>query len=785
MFSVRYGFVGMLVLLQSVAIYGDQVPAGALDMAPRADISDAVIVVENPDAAATAATVLDEEAKTRFGVDWKRADVIPASGPYINLAIDRETAPGPEGFTITHAGSPPDSEAGNAALREGRITITGADPRGLLFGVGHFLRSIHSAGGHLSCPAGGVSEKPDYPIRGHQLGYRARANSWDAWTPAQFDQHIRELALFGTNAIENIPFQDDDHSPHFKVSRREMNRAMSEICAKYDLQYWVWTPADFELTDESERAENLAAHEQLYADCPRMDGVFFPGGDPGDNHPSEVMPFLAEIAQRLQKHHPEARVWISPQGFHGEKLEYMFAWIEEHQPSWLGGVVGGPGSPPLDEIRAQLGKHYQLRDYPDITHIVRCQYPVLNLDQAYALTLGRECINARPVFQSKVFAMTAPNTDGFISYSDGVHDDANKILWSQLGWDASQTPRDIMIDYCRYFFGGDVAAAAADGLFALENNWDGPIRENGAIEATLSHWRKLEAAHPELQDNWRWQMFVLRAYYDSYTRNRLFREQALEAAAMHALGPEPGRSPAAAMEEALNILNKGTEPGSEEQKVLREHIVELFDRLYHSIGLQSDMTKYGGSGPERGCSLEFLDYPLNNRWWLEDEFEKIAQLPGEDAQWSRLKQIQSWSNPGPGSFYDNLGYVGEEDNVVRPYDKLATSGGFAWWDSGYSRARLSWQVYSWPREGLEYKHLDPEANYVLRFAGFGDLKVTADGQVLSPTAYGTENGDLKEYPVPRELTEDGTLLAVPSAERLPAVNWRYQPRLAEAWLIKQ
>jgi hypothetical protein len=69
-----------------------------------------------------------------------------------------------------------------------------------------------------------------YHIRGHQLGYRNTANSWDAWTVDQFEKYIRELALFGTNSIENIPFQDDAPGPNMKVPRKEMNRRMSEIC---------------------------------------------------------------------------------------------------------------------------------------------------------------------------------------------------------------------------------------------------------------------------------------------------------------------------------------------------------------------------------------------------------------------------------------------------------------------------------------------------------------------------------------------------------------------------
>ena len=46
--------------------------------------------------------------------------------------------------------------------------------------------------------------------------------------------------------------------------------------------------------------------------------------------------------------------------------------------------------------------------------------------------------------------------------------------------------------------------------------------------------------------------------------------------------------------------------------------------------------------PQRGCMLDFLDYPLNNRFWLEDEFEKVLTLPTLEARWARLDEIRNW-----------------------------------------------------------------------------------------------------------------------------------------------
>ena len=66
-------------------------------------------------------------------------------------------------------------------------------------------------------------------------------------------------------------------------------------------------------------------------------------------------------------------------------------------------------------------------------------------------------------------------SDGFLSYSDGVHDDVNKIVWSALAWDPDRDVRDILVEYARVHFSPAVAEAAADGLLALETNWRGPL----------------------------------------------------------------------------------------------------------------------------------------------------------------------------------------------------------------------------------------------------------------------------------------------------------------------
>jgi len=713
------------------------------------------------------AQVLVEEIAKRSGITWNISTTAGAQGCVEFRAVTPKDGIGPEGFRVsTKTGDLP------------RITIEAVNRRGALFAVGHLLRTLDCSKGRVAMTQPlNTKQSPKYAIRGHQLGYRAQANSYDAWDEKTFDQYIRELTFFGANCIENIPFQDERPTPIMPLSRPEMNRAMSAICDKYDVDYWVWTPADFDLTDSVKRAAALKFHEAFYKDCPRLDAIFFPGGDPGDNHPREVMPFLEDLSKILHAQHPKAKIWLSLQGFEGEKTDYFFDWLNEHKPDWLGGLVAGPGSPPLPDLRTRLDQKYALRDYPDITHIVRCQHPERNLDQVFALTAGREPINPRPLFYAEVFAETAPHTNGFLSYSDGCHDDVNKVIWSALSWNPDQNPRAILVEYARCFFSSADAESIADGILAMEKNWEGALRDNVGVPATLERWQILEKAHPELKNDWRWQMLLLRAYYDDYQRERLARETALEQEAYRELEHKEGRFPTEAMNAALNVLSQARQ--SPVRPDLRNRIIELFDDLYTNIKFQSSVEKYHAIHPQRGCMLDFLDIPLNNQFWLEDEFHKVRTLPTLEARWERLDQLRTWENPGLGSFYDDIGSSARGPHAAR---SVGTSS-FWWLENGMSRMRLSWLVTGSP-ESLEYDNLDSNATYTLRFCGLGELKPRADSQPLEATRYETEANTFKEFPVPQDLVKDGKLSITFDSVHLEGVNWRYQPRLAEAWLLK-
>ncbi len=201
------------LLLGWAAVHGTAAPAR-----DTLDLRKAVVVTrpsELPNAEQTASAVLIEEVRKRTGISLSRATSWPAGR--VVIAITSQTnvpgwgrsIPQRPGGPFARGAKPRDIVCGS---RTARSSGSSAPTRAAtLFGVGQLLRRLDWAPGKLALPASlDLATAPAYPIRGHQLGYRAQANSYDAWDVAQFEQYIRELTFFGVNSIKAIPFHDSN-----------------------------------------------------------------------------------------------------------------------------------------------------------------------------------------------------------------------------------------------------------------------------------------------------------------------------------------------------------------------------------------------------------------------------------------------------------------------------------------------------------------------------------------------------------------------------------------------
>ena len=84
--------------------------------------------------------------------------------------------------------------------------------------------------------------KPRIKVRQHQIAYRPKTNSYDAFTAEQMRQQILDCALFGCNSIEVIPpgLDDAGFSPHFGIPWLDMLGVASGYCDSLDLGVSIW-----------------------------------------------------------------------------------------------------------------------------------------------------------------------------------------------------------------------------------------------------------------------------------------------------------------------------------------------------------------------------------------------------------------------------------------------------------------------------------------------------------------------------------------------------------------
>ena len=789
--------------------------AAVLSLAPTLGRASGRVRVDLTDAAVSlpanasqleqkAAAVLVEETEKRSGLRWNigSSDAQNASAA-IRLAV------------VPAGGKPLRAESFAIEVQGRSISIAAPDGRGLLFGAGKVLRSIVFAEGsaELDLPDSRIIGAPRYRVRGHQLGYRPKTNSYDGWNVATWDQYIRDLAMFGTNTIELIPPRSDDaaRSPHFPLPPERMMVEMARIAASYDLAVSIWYPQfDREGAEEWER---------LFGSLARIDAVFIPGGDPGGNSPEQLFAFAEKQKTVLRRLHPQAQMWLSLQGFDEQRMNgFLRLAAEQPKDGWLNGIVFGPQTRlSLPELRRHVPAHLPIRLYPDITHSLECQFPVPDWDVGYALSEGRECINPRPKGQADILRGYLPETIGFVTYSEGCNDDVNKFVWSALGWDPGQPVIDVLREYARYFVGADCGEGLAQGLLDLEENWRGPLATKQSVSVTLERSQDMERrATPAMLLNWRFQQPMFRAYYDAFVRSRILAESAATQRALDILErvneigwtPEPfdvgerpsslpnGLDPALLIDEANRTL-----PAIPVAEALRQRVLELGEALFQSIHMQLAVNRYQGEAVSRGANLETLDTPLTDGGWLGAHLADIRKLATAAEQIDALKQLLARTDPGPGGCYDQLGnpanrphVVIEPDAAEDPEFRRTLLTGFEYPDSLGKSAPVAWKrwgesLFDAPLR-LHYDGLDPDGHYRLRVVYSGNA---SDVRVRLVANEKYEIHALLKKPWPPKPIEFDLPAGATSAGRLD-LAWTREPGLggngrgcqvSEVWLIKK
>ncbi len=733
--------------------------------------------------------IATEKQVTSFPAEWR-------------IAINRLLSTGKDGFKIT-------------CLKDKKtLLIVGHEERGALYGIGYALRKMELRDGQIRVPENlNISSTPKKSIRGDQLGYRPKTNAYDAWSIEQFDHYIRDLALFGANSIEIMPPRTDDafSNEHMKLPAIEMIVEQSRICEKYGLDVWMWYPnMGSDYVDPDSIQEELDERARIFSKIPKLDNLFIPGGDPGNLKPVALFNWLKKVVVVLHRYHPHAKIWVSPQVFKPTAQWYDKFYQEVNKGySWLGGVVYGPWiKEPIRVVRQRVRKDLPLRRYPDITHSLMCQYPVPEWDLAYAMTLGRECYNPRPFDEKHIQNVYEKYADGSICYSEGINDDVNKFVWLGQNWDPSTPVMETLYDYARLFIGPDYTESVANGIVALEDNFKGPLLTNTGVQKTLHEWQDMERmASQEVLRNYRFQMCLLRAYYDAYIQNRLLYETGLEHKAKNLLEMSGDKGSLEALQQARTVLLKAYD-----HRVcpdLRQRCLALSDSVYLSIGSQLTEKEPQAAKAGRGNFIDRIDLPLNDSKWLLATIGNITKIRDENERLKAIHKALSREDPGPGGFYRDLGALYHPwGHVVRQKTWAEDPGGLEtpfidfganlqgedeWVDVlpvGFDHRAIphAWvttitTAYNTPFK-MHYNHLDPNSNYVIRitYAGRFDshIKLVADRIYLIHDYITVGEKPIYEFLIPKAAYADGEIDLTWSC-----LQGERGTQVSEVWIIKR
>src|SRR6185503_2835045 len=329
---------------------------------------------------------------------------------------------------------------------------------------------------------------------------------------------------------------------------------------------------------------------------------------------------------------------------------------------------------------------------------------------------------------------------------------------------------------------------------------------NNGVDSTLEQWQKMEkSASPELLSNFRFQMMLLRAYYDTYIHHRLIYETSLEHEAKNALIDAKNAGSLESIGKATTILEQAvTKPV---MQALHQRCFALSDSVFRSIGSQLTVKKPQEAEAGRGNFMDNIDLPLNDSRWLLSQCAKITKLPDEQSRLDAIEILLNRTDPGPGGFYTNLGSPESWKHVIWQKTWAQDPGGLEsplvdfgaslhgdeWVDilpQGFEGQAIpqAWMnqvttLYDTPLT-LKYDSLDTKSSYIIRIAYTGrfnsKIKLVADGKYLIHDFIQTGKKPIYEFPVPAEAVADGIITLTWTCEK-----GQRGTQVAELWLIKK
>ena len=518
-----YGFLLFFSLLFSAQVQADAVTSIRLVLPTQSDPVVTKIVA-----------VFTRQVQSRCN-----ATVITEGKAPLTVELLIESGIGEEGFQITDGGS-------------GVIRIRGNDKRGLLYGVGKFLHtSTYGNAGFLAGSWRGVSV-PASPVRGIYLATHFN-NFYHVAPVEKVTNYIEDLSLWGANsflvwfgreAYDSI----DDPAAQAQLARLRillqivkdlgLNASMGCICNDAYKNSPVELRADSSTVDHEHyhtlngpRIYNLG-HEL----CPSKPGVpemeigyvqemldafqtvgldywFFAPYDNGGCTCALCAPWgsngylrIAEmLAQSYRTAYPQGKIimstWYFNRWAYGE-WEGISAQFNQQQPDWV------------DYLMIDNFEEYP--SYP-LEHGVPGGLPAVNFPDVSMWgqdPWGGYGANPMPERLQQRWNQTKHILSGGFPYSEGIYEDINKVICSQLYWEPDKPTMDTVGEYIAFEFSLEVVDTVKSVVSIFHENHLRDQIGASAVTAYQLIGQVDTLLTPQARSAWRWRLFCIRAAID-------------------------------------------------------------------------------------------------------------------------------------------------------------------------------------------------------------------------------------------------------------------------------
>ena len=426
-----------------------------------------------------------------------------------------------------------------------KLTVSGTDGRGVLYGLGHLLRQLVFAPDRVARPVINETRTPAVSNRG--VYFATHYNNWYEAAPIeQVEHYIEEMALWGFDSwmfwfdMNWFPhgFWRDPQSRGMRmVNRLRRMIATARACGMKVASGGIanegfnYQPAPRLRADPSGRHGGFYQYSQI---CPSK-----PGGL------KMILENRRQVMQLLGKYDVHVH-WPYDQGGCGcaqcahapgrwgrkflEIGEPIAAVAREVNPAievvvstWLMDeaerkMVYAQCDAQADWFQGILSHADHLNEYTPPAQYSRAVFPEISMFDCYFVSYGSNGANPAPQRMAAEAQRVARAGWGTELYSEGMYTDLNAAVYAGRLWNPDCDVTGILAEYTRYYFGQANVKAGTALITGLETTW-GPKAllqaKAPTVAGLVATARRLQVRLPQHRDALdRWRLLLDRAEMD-------------------------------------------------------------------------------------------------------------------------------------------------------------------------------------------------------------------------------------------------------------------------------